>query len=138
VRHEGVNGVLFTGSANTGISINRKLAARPDKLLTLEMGGNNPIVLWDTPKITDAAALIVQSAFTSAGQRCTAARRLIVKRSMYDQIISEIKALADRIIFGAPFDQPAPFMGPLIDNFAADGLMDSFFYLLSNGGKAVK
>lgn len=138
VRHEDVNGVLFTGSANTGISINRKLATRPDKLLALEMGGNNPIVMWDTPKITDAAALIAQSAFTSAGQRCTAARRLIVKRSMYDQIIPEVKALADRIICGAPFDEPAPFMGPLIDNFAADGLMDSFFYLLSNGGKAIK
>ncbi len=138
VRHEGVNGILFTGSANTGISINRKLATRPDKLLTLEMGGNNPIVMWDTPKITDAAALIVQSAFASAGQRCTAARRLIIKRSMYDQIIPEVKALADRIICGAPFDEPSPFMGPLIDNFAADGLMDSFFYLISNGGKAVK
>ena len=51
VRHEGVNGVLFTGSANSGVAIARKLAARPDKLLRLEMGGNNPIVMWDTPKI---------------------------------------------------------------------------------------
>ncbi|MCB2047077.1 MAG: succinylglutamate-semialdehyde dehydrogenase [Novosphingobium sp.] len=138
VRNEGVNGVLFTGSANAGVAIARKLAARPDKLLTLEMGGNNPIVLWDTPKVTDAAALIVQSAFASAGQRCTAARRLIVKESMYDSIMAEVKGLADRIIFGAPFDEPSPFMGPMIDNFAADGLTDSFFYLLSNGGKAIK
>ncbi len=138
VRHESVNGVLFTGSANSGVAIARKLAARPDKLLTLEMGGNNPIVMWDTPKITDAAALIVQSAFASAGQRCTAARRLIIKESMYDPIMAEVKSLADRIIFGAPFDEPAPFMGPMIDNFAADGLTDSFFYLLSNGGKAIK
>lgn len=138
VAHDGVDGVLFTGSANTGIAINRKLAARPDKLVALEMGGNNPMVVWDTPKLTDAAALVVQSAFASAGQRCTAARRLIVKASMYDALIAEVKALADRIIIGAPFDTPAPFMGPMIDNAAADGLSESFVYLLSHGGRAIK
>ena len=138
VAHDGIDGVLFTGSAHTGIAINRKLAARPDKILALEMGGNNPIIAWDTPKIADAAVLIVQSAFTSAGQRCTAARRLIVKDSMYDSIVGEVKRLADRIIVGAPFDEPAPFMGPVIDNAAADGLTESFLYLLSHGGKAIK
>lgn len=138
VGHEGIDGVLFTGSAHAGIAINRRLAARPDKIVALEMGGNNPIVLWDTPKLTDAATLIVQSAFTTAGQRCTAARRLIIKASMYDAVISEVKRLADRIIVGAPFDEPVPFMGPVIDNQAADGLTESFLYLLSHGGKAIK
>ena len=138
VAHDGIDGVLFTGSAHTGIAINRKLATRPDKILALEMGGNNPIVVWDTPKITDAAAIVVQSAFTSAGQRCTAARRLIVKSSMFEPLMAEVKRLADRIIVGAPFDEPAPFMGPVIDNQAADGLTESFLYLLSHGGKAIK
>lgn len=138
VAHEGVDGVLFTGSANTGISINRRLASRPDKIVALEMGGNNPIIAWDTPKISDAAALIVQSAFTTTGQRCTATRRLIVKSSIFDAIVGEVKQLADRIIFSAPFDDPAPFMGPVIDNDAADGLTESFLYLLSNGGKPIK
>ena len=138
VSHEGIDGILFTGSAHTGIAINRRLAVRPDKIVALEMGGNNPIVVWDTPKLTDAAVLVVQSAFTSAGQRCTAGRRLIVKASLYDQLIAEVKRLADRIIVGAPFDEPAPFMGPVIDNMAADGLTESFLYLLSHGGKAIK
>ena len=138
IAHEGVDGVLFTGSAHTGIAINRKLSSRPDKIVALEMGGNNPIVVWDTPKVTDAAALVVQSAFTSAGQRCTAARRLIVKSTMYDALIAEVKRLSDRIIVGAPFDDPAPFMGPVIDNQSADGLTESFLYLLSHGGKAIK
>ncbi len=138
VAHEGVDGILFTGSAHAGIAINRKLALRPDKIVALEMGGNNPIVVWDTPKVTDAAVLVIQSAFTSAGQRCSAARRLIVKASMYDAVIAEVKKLADRLIVGAPFDEPAPFMGPVIDNAAADGLTESFLYLLSNGGKAIK
>jgi len=138
VAHPGVDGVLFTGSAHAGIAINRKLAADPGKILALEMGGNNPIVVWDTPKIGDAATLVIQSAFTSAGQRCTAARRLIVKSSMYDALVGEVKRLADRLIVGAPFDEPAPFMGPVIDNNAADGLTESFLYLLSHGGRAIK
>jgi succinylglutamic semialdehyde dehydrogenase len=137
VAHEGIDGVLFTGSAQTGIAINRKLAANPGKIVALEMGGNNPLVVWDTPKITDAAVLIVQSAFTSAGQRCTAARRLIVKSSLYDPIVDEVKRLTGRIIVGAPFDEPSPFMGPVIDMQAADQLTESFLYLLSNGGKAL-
>ncbi len=137
VAHPGIDGVLFTGSAQAGIAINRKLAANPGKIVALEMGGNNPIVLWDTPKMHDAATLIVQSAFTSAGQRCTAARRLIVKASMYDEAVDEVKRLANRIIIGGPFDDPAPFMGPVIDGAAADQLTEAFLYFLSNGGRAI-
>lgn len=138
VAHPGIDGVLFTGSANAGIAINRKLASNPGKILALEMGGNNPIVLWDTPLMDDAAVLVVQSAFTSAGQRCTAGRRLIVKSSLYDEAIEKITKLTDRIIIGAPFDDPAPFMGPVIDNNTADQLTESFLYLLTNGGKAIR
>ncbi|WP_260928017.1 succinylglutamate-semialdehyde dehydrogenase [Novosphingobium sp. 9] len=138
VGHDGIDGVLFTGSARVGIGINRRLAARPDRLAVLEMGGNNPIVVTDTPKITDAAALVIQSAFLSSGQRCTAARRLIVTERMYDPLIAEVKALADRLVVGAPFDETVPFMGPVTDNHAADGLTESFLYLLSHGGRAIK
>ncbi|MGX7925601.1 succinylglutamate-semialdehyde dehydrogenase [Tsuneonella sp. HG094] len=138
VAHRDIDGVLFTGSAQAGIAINRKLATSPGKIVALEMGGNNPIVVTDTPKMSEAAILVVQSAFTTAGQRCTAARRLIVKSSMYDALVGEVKNLADRIIYGEPFADPSPFMGPLIDNAAADQLSDSFLYLLSHGGKAIK
>jgi succinylglutamic semialdehyde dehydrogenase len=138
VTHDGIDGVLFTGSAHVGIAINRRLAGNPGKIVALEMGGNNPIVVWDTPKIADAAALVVQSAFAGAGQRCTAARRLIVKASLADALIDEVRQLTERLIVGAPFDDPAPFMGPVIDNRAADGLTESFVYLLSNGGRPIK
>ena len=137
VAHPDVDGVLFTGSAQVGIAINKKLATDPGKIVALEMGGNNPLVVWDTPKISDAAALIVQSAFTSAGQRCTAARRLIVKNELYDEVIGAVKHLVDRMVIGAPFDEPQPFMGPLIDNRTADQLTESFLYFLSNGGRAI-
>lgn len=138
VTHPGIDGVLFTGSARVGIAINRKLAAKPGKIVALEMGGNNPLVLWDTPKLPDAAVLTIQSAFTTAGQRCTAARRLIVKASMYDEAMEEITKLVDRVIVGAPFDEPVPFMGPVIDNETADLLTEAFIYMMSNGGKPIR
>src|SRR3546814_16282718 len=99
------------------------------------MGGNNPIVVWDTADVHTAAVVVVQSAFMSAGQRCTAAKRLIVKDSLYDALLSQVKKIADRLIVGEPHSQPAPFMGPVIDNQAADGLTESFLVLMSYGGK---
>ncbi len=137
VEHAGVDGVLFTGSARAGIAINRRLADNPGKIVALEMGGNNPIVVAGTPKIDDVAALIIQSAFTSAGQRCTAARRLIVVDSMADKIVSAVKALAERLIVGEPFADPQPFMGPVIDNQTAELLMESFVALISRGGTPI-
>ena len=138
VGHEDIDGVLFTGSARAGIAINRKLASNPGKIVALEMGGNNPIVVIKTPQIQDTAVTIVQSAFTTAGQRCTAARRLIVTDEMYEPVVNAVKALADRIIVGEPFAEPQPFMGPVIDNATAELLMESFLALLSRGGKAIR
>jgi succinylglutamic semialdehyde dehydrogenase len=136
--HPGIDGLLFTGSAQTGIALNRQFATRPDKILALEMGGNNPIIVWDTNDIHSAAVLVVQSAFLSAGQRCTAARRLIVKDSLYDIVVGEVKRLADRIVIGEPHGEPPPFMGPVIDNDVADGLTESFVALMSHGGHPIK
>lgn len=136
--HPDVGGILFTGSAQTGIAINRQFAANPGKILALEMGGNNPIVAWDTADIASAATLIVQSAFLSSGQRCTAASRLIVKEDLADTLIAEVKKLADRLIIDHPHADPAPYMGPVIDNQAADHLTESFLYLMSNGGRPIK
>jgi succinylglutamic semialdehyde dehydrogenase len=136
--NEGLDGVLFTGSARTGIALNRQFATQPNKILALEMGGNNPVIAWDTDDIHSAAVLIVQSAFLSAGQRCSAASRLIVKDALYDRLIREVKHIADRLIIDEPFATPAPFMGPVIDNETADGLTESFLALMSHGGKPIK
>ncbi len=134
VSHPDVEGILFTGSARTGISLNRQFADQPGKMLALEMGGNNPIVVWDTPDIATAAILVVQSAYLSAGQRCTAASRLIVRDGMHTQLVEEISKLASRLIVGEPFADPAPFMGPVIDNDVAENLQESFLTLMMKGG----
>lgn len=136
--HPGIDGLLFTGSARTGVALNRQFANRPDKILALEMGGNNPIVVWDTADIRTGAILVVQSAFLSAGQRCSNARRLIVKESLADGLIEQVRDLAGRLIVDHPHADPAPYMGPVIDNEAADGLTESFLILMSNGGQVIR
>jgi succinylglutamic semialdehyde dehydrogenase len=136
--HPDIDGLLFTGSAQTGIALNRQFAGNPGKMLALEMGGNNPIIVWDTHDIHSAVVLVAQSAFLSAGQRCTAARRLIIRDSLYDVFIPELKKLADRLVIGEPHGEPAPFMGPVIDNDVADGLTESFLALMSHGGRPIR
>ncbi len=136
--HEGLDGLLFAGSASVGLGFARAYANRPDRLLRLELGGNNPLVVWDTPMIADAAALVVQSAFQHGGQRNTSARRLIVKEEMAEPLLTAVKHWADLMICGAPFDDPVPYMGPLSDMAAADGLTQSFIWLMSNGARPIR
>lgn len=138
VNHPGVDGVLFTGSVQAGIAINRTLATNPGKIVALEMGGNNPIVVIDTPLLEDAAVLIAQSAFTTAGQRCTAARRLVVLESMYEPLMEELLKLTKRLIVDEPFAEPSPYFGPVIDNDTADKLMQSYVHLIGLGGKPIQ
>lgn len=137
VGHPDVDGILFTGSARTGIALNRQFADQPGKMLALEMGGNNPIIVWDGADAKAAASLVIQSAYLSAGQRCTAASRLIVRDGTEDTLLAEIAALRDRIIVDAPFADPAPFMGPVIDMPTAHGLEAGFADLVARGGKVI-
>ncbi|HEV7371723.1 succinylglutamate-semialdehyde dehydrogenase [Arenibaculum sp.] len=132
--HDGIDGLFFTGSASTGELLHRRFAGRPDRILALEMGGNNPLVVWDVADVEAAAALVVQSAFLTAGQRCTCARRLIVPRDARgDRLLDCVLDLAGRLVIG-PFDGPeTPFMGPVISNAVADGLLAAQDRLVSGG-----
>lgn len=119
------DGLLFTGSAPTGAALARQFAETPHRILALEMGGNNPLVVWnsDPADLETVAAIVVQSAFLSAGQRCTCARRLVVEDGAHEALLDAVVALADRLVIDQPFADPAPFMGPVIDNRAADRLL---------------
>ncbi len=134
----GVDGLLFTGSARAGGALHRQFAETPQKILALEMGGNNPLVVWDAADLHAAAAIVVQSAYMSAGQRCTCARRLIVKDGEHQPLIDTIVKLIDRIIVDHPHASPAPFMGPVIDNDAADHLQEAAIELMGKGGRAIR
>jgi succinylglutamic semialdehyde dehydrogenase len=119
-----INGLFFTGSWKTGKMLAEQFGKNPDKLLTLEMGGNNPLVIGNISNLEAAAYLIIQSSFITAGQRCTCARRLIVQNDATGK--SLIKLLVDmtsRIKVGPYTDLPEPFMGPLISNHAANHML---------------
>ena len=117
---EEIDGLLFTGSAQAGAFFRRYFADRPDVILALELGGNNPLVVWDAGDAEAAAALVVQSAFITTGQRCSCARRLIVSDDAAGRaVIEAVAALSDRLTAG-PWNGPSePFMGPLISSRAA-------------------
>ena len=135
--HPGLDGLLFTGSARAGLALHRQFADTPNRILALEMGGNNPIVVWDTPTIEAAAVICVQSAYTTAGQRCANARRLIVRDGAHQPLIDEIGRLIGRLMIDHPHARPQPFMGPVIDNAAADGVQEGFLDLILKGGRAI-
>jgi len=134
----GIDGLLFTGSAGAGAALSRQFAEMPHKILALELGGNNPLVVWDAKDLPAAAAIIVQSAYLSAGQRCTAARRLIVEDGQHEALIAEVTGLIDRIIVDQPHADPQPFMGPVIDTAAADFIQEQFVGLMMKGGKPIR
>src|SRR6478609_6881529 len=104
----GIDGLLFTGSARAGQSLHRQFAETPQKILALELGGNNPLVVWHAKDIEAAAVIVVQSAYLSAGQRCTAARRLIVEEGKEGPLLDAIKKLIERMIVDQPFADPQP------------------------------
>ena len=134
----GIDGLLFTGSARAGMSLHKQFAETPQKILALELGGNNPLVIWQPKDVAAAAMIAVQSAYLTAGQRCTCARRLIVEDGKADELLKEIGALADRIIVDDPFADPQPFMGPVIDNAAADNVQAQWLNLMMKGGKPLR
>jgi succinylglutamic semialdehyde dehydrogenase len=135
---EGIDGLLFTGSARAGTALHRQFADTPQKILALELGGNNPLVVWNAKDVQSAAVIAVQSAYLSAGQRCTAARRLIVGEREADALVRAILKLLDRIIVDHPHATPQAFMGPVIDNAAADHLQEQFLGLMIKGGRVLR
>jgi succinylglutamic semialdehyde dehydrogenase len=134
----GIDGLLFTGSARAGMALHKQFAETPHKILALELGGNNPLVLWNARDIDAVATLVVQSAYLSAGQRCTAARRLIVEKGKEEPLLEAVVKLIDRMIVDQPFADPQPFMGPLIDNAAADHVQEQWLNLMMKGGKPLR
>jgi succinylglutamic semialdehyde dehydrogenase len=134
----GIDGLLFTGSARAGTALHKQFADTPSKILALELGGNNPIVAWNVKDLDAAAAVIVQSAFLSAGQRCTCARRLIVEDGKEGELVEKITALMDRMIVGEPFADPQPFMGCVVDNASADHLQQQWVTLMMKGGRPIR
>lgn len=118
VNHEKTNGVLFTGGEKAGLAIHKALAGRPNVMLALEMGGNNPLIVWNPDNIHYAMQLAVYSSFISGGQRCTCARKLIIPENSADNLINQLIDITKKLIIDTPFADTNPFYSSLIDNDA--------------------
>ncbi|XLY89835.1 succinylglutamate-semialdehyde dehydrogenase [Ectopseudomonas mendocina] len=136
--HSGIDGLFFTGSSRTGNLLHAQFAGRPEKILALEMGGNNPLIVDQVADVDAAVYTIVQSAFISAGQRCTCARRLLVPQGEWgDALLARLVQVAGQIRVGRFDEQPAPFMGSVISLQAAAQLMQAQADLLAKGATAL-
>ena len=137
-----IDGILFTGSSQTGAALHKQFGGQPGKMLALEMGGNNPLVVWDInddPKDLDAAVHhAVMSAFISAGQRCTCARRLIIQDTPAGQAFLErLVKVASTLQVGASNAEPQPFMGPVVSSAVAARLVQAQAEMAAKGGKVL-
>tara|TARA_Y100000052_G_scaffold26765_2_gene32422 strand:- start:45564 stop:47015 length:1452 start_codon:yes stop_codon:yes gene_type:complete len=133
-----LDGVLFTGSAATGSFIHKKFGGRPEIMLALEMGGNNPLIAWSYGEVEAAADIAAQSAFLTSGQRCTCARRLILPTGREgDALIDAVVSRAERLVVGA-WNEENVFMGPLVSAQAASGAVGFQSKLEEMGGRALK
>lgn len=136
--HPGIDGLFFTGSSTVGHLLHEQFGGQPEKILALEMGGNNPLIVQDVADIDGAVHHTLQSAFLSAGQRCTCARRLLVPHGKKgDEFLRRLAEVAGRIQVGEFDAEPQPFMGAVISPDAANKLLATQQSLLEKGAKAL-
>jgi succinylglutamic semialdehyde dehydrogenase len=135
---EGLKGLFFTGSARAGLAIHRALAGRPQTLLALEMGGNNPLLIDEVGDAVAAARLVCQSAFVTSGQRCTCARRLYVPGGAWgNDFVEKLKAAIASIQVGDPAGDPQPYLGTVISESAAKAVFEAESRLLRSGAQSL-
>jgi succinylglutamic semialdehyde dehydrogenase len=133
-----IDGLFFTGSSTTGHLLHEQFGGQPGKILALEMGGNNPLVIKDVIDIIAVVHDIVQSAFVTTGQRCTCARRLFIQANEQgDAILAKLISVTNNITVGHYNDEKQPFMGSMISEKAALSLVDAQKKLLDLGAKSL-
>jgi succinylglutamic semialdehyde dehydrogenase len=136
--NKGINGLLFTGSLRGGQALSTLLANDPSKILALELGGNNPLIIHEISDLSAAAYLTIQSAFITSGQRCSCARRLILVRGDESEDLQRrLRDMIEKIRVGIYTDRPEPFMGPLISRQAAEELLRVQRELIHHGSRVL-
>lgn len=123
--HPGIDGLYFTGSSATGHLLHKQFGGQPEKILALEMGGNNPLIVDGISDLDGAVHHTIFSAFISAGQRCTCARRLLLPEGTEgDAFLQRLLEVSRSIRVGRFDDEPQPFMGSLVSAQAAKHMLD--------------
>ncbi|MDQ9091790.1 succinylglutamate-semialdehyde dehydrogenase [Pseudoalteromonas haloplanktis] len=136
--HQDIDGLFFTGSSNTGHLLHKQFAGHPGKILALEMGGNNPLIIKNVADVNAAVHDIIQSGFITSGQRCTCARRVFIENTANgDAILEKLVSATKNIIVDDSFAQEQPFMGSMISEKAALGMVSAQQQLLDMGATSL-
>jgi aldehyde dehydrogenase (NAD+) len=121
VEHPAIDGISFTGSTETGRGI-LEAAARSAKRVQLEMGGHNPVIVRSDASLDAAVAAVALGAFASAGQKCTATRRVYVARELYSEFTEKLVTRARDMKVGYGLDEGTE-MGPLVNGVQLEGVL---------------
>jgi aldehyde dehydrogenase (NAD+) len=124
--------ISFTGSARVGKHVAQRVARRLGRCI-LELGGNNGIIVAADADLDLATRAIVFGAVGAAGQRCTSTRRLIVHRSILDELCDRLTRAYNTVSIGDPMDESV-LMGPLVNARAVEGMMSAVTRAQSEGG----
>jgi succinylglutamic semialdehyde dehydrogenase len=136
--HSGLDGLFFTGSSRTGRLLHEQFAGHPGKILALEMGGNNPLIVKEAADTKAVVHDIIQSAFVTSGQRCTCARRLFIQQGEAGDVIMDKLIEATNNIQVGMYDAEAqPFMGAMVSQHAASLMVKAQQQLLTLGAKSL-
>lgn len=136
--HKMIDGLFFTGSSATGHFLHEQFGGQPGKILALEMGGNNPLIVKDVSDITAVVHDIIQSAFVTTGQRCTCARRLFIEAGEQgDAIMSKLVEATKALTIGYYDDVEQPFIGSMISEKAALSLVAAQQKLIDLGASSI-
>jgi len=136
--HPQIDGLFFTGSSTTGHLLHEQFGGQPGKILALEMGGNNPLIVKGVEDTNAVVHDIIQSAFITTGQRCTCSRRLFIETGEKgDAIVTKLIAATNAIKIGYYDDEEQPFIGSMISEKAALSLVTAQQELLTLGGTSL-
>ena len=136
--NKGIDGLFFTGSSRTGHILHEQFAGQPGKILALEMGGNNPLIVTDVADTKAAIHDIIQSAFISTGQRCTCARKLFLPADEQgDAILAGLIKATKAIKVGDYDAEDQPFIGSMISSAAAAGMVKAQQQLVELGAEVL-
>jgi len=135
VKDPSIQGVFFTGSVNSGKKILKAAAETPEKVIALEMGGNNPLVISDVEDVERAVQIALVSSFITTGQRCSCARRLIVINNPL--FIEKFLKAVPQLPIGRFDEKKEPFMGPFAKEHHRELVLKGYQELLRVGGKVL-
>jgi aldehyde dehydrogenase (NAD+) len=135
VEHPLVRAISFTGSVAVGVQV-REQATALGKRVQLELGGHNPLIVMADADLDRAAEAAYAGAFWSAGQKCTATRRILVEESVYDDFRARLLARVDRGVVGDPTD-PQTEVGPIVNESQLEEVLAGIEKGRADGGTVV-